>query len=271
MVSRKGRLARLRPRALALALVLSAGHPLSASAFDRDNEATGLLRRMAEYVAGQNTISAKFDSSIEIVTPELEKIQFNSTGEMLLTRPDKLKLSRNGGNSDVEILFDGKTVTILGRNVNAFAQIELPGATDQFLEKIRTEYKIYAPGADLLITSVFPTLTRDVLDAKYIGTGIVRGVECDHLAFRNEDTDWQLWIQKGPQPIPRKLVITSKAVAGGPQYELVIDEWRTEMVVKPESFVFTAPAGARKLEFKELAALPEIDEVPPSLAAGVKQ
>lgn len=271
MVLRKGRFSLLKPRTLALALALSVGLPVSAYAYDREDETTSILKRMADYLAGQNTISAKFDSSIEIITPELEKIQFNSTGEVLLNRPDKLRLSRSGGNSDVEILFDGKTVTILGRKLNAFAQIELPGATDQFLEKIRTEYKLYVPGADLLITTVFPTLTKDILDAKHIGTAMIRGVECEHLAFRNEETDWQVWIQKGPQPIPRKLIITSKAVTGAPQYELLIDAWRTEVPAKPESFAFTAPAGARKLEFKELAALPEIDEVPPGLAVGVVQ
>jgi hypothetical protein len=43
--------------------------------------------------------------------------------------------------------------------------------------------------------------------------GAVIGVECDHLAFRNADTDWQIWIESGAKPIPRKYVITSKGIA----------------------------------------------------------
>lgn len=259
----------MKARLLVIALALSAGLPASgAAANDRAQEATDLLKQMSTYLAGKSTISATFDSSIEIITAELEKIQFNSSGEILLTRPDKLRLSRAGGFSDVELLFDGKTVTLLGKKLNAYAQMELPGATEQIIDKIRTEYQFHAPGADLLIADIFPTLSKDVIDAKRIGTGTVEGVECEHLAFRNEDTDWQLWIQKGSQPIPRKLVITSKAVTGAPQYTLLIKEWRPELQPQSGSFAFTAPAGARKLDFKELAALPELDEVPPSIGMG---
>ena len=261
----------LRDRLLGVALLVLASVPASAAAaYDQENEATDLLKQMATYLAGQSTISANFDSSIEIITAELEKIQFNSSGEMLLNRPDRLKLSRTGGFSDIDLVFDGKTVTLLGKNLNAFAQVEIPGPTDQFLEKIRAEYNFHAPGADLLVTHIFPTLTKDIIGAKHIGTGIVGGVECEHLAFRNDDTDWQLWIQKGSQPMPRKLVITSKAVTGAPQYTLLIRNWRMDVPLKPDSFAFTAPAGARKLEFKELAALPEIDELPPTIAVGAE-
>jgi len=32
------------------------------------------------------------------------------------------------------------------------------------------------------------------------------GVECEHLAFRGHVTDWQLWIETGAKPVPRKYV-----------------------------------------------------------------
>jgi hypothetical protein len=44
-----------------------------------------------------------------------------------------------------------------------------------------------------------------VREAKYIGRGIIDRRECEHLAFRNHDTDWQLWVEVGEKPIPRKL------------------------------------------------------------------
>jgi len=55
---------------------------------------------------------------------------------------------------------------------------------------------------------------------------VVDGFECEHLAFRNDDTDWQIWIQVGDAPIPRKYVITSKTEEGAPQYTLVIRDWK---------------------------------------------
>ena len=59
---------------------------------------------------------------------------------------------------------------------------------------------------------------------------MVDGVECDHLAFRNLETDWQIWIERGERPLPRKYVITSKTVATAPQYTLRLRDWLRSLV-----------------------------------------
>ena len=78
--------------------------------------------------------------------------------------------------------------------------------------------------------------------AKHIGLGVVDGVECEHLAFRGPDTDWQIWIEPGAKPMPRKYVITSKTVAGAPQYTLRIRDWKTDAIADADTFVFKPPA-----------------------------
>ena len=70
-------------------------------------DAQMILKAMSEYVAGQRTIELTFDSAIEVITPELEKIQFTSSGSALVSRPDKIRAHRVGGFSDVELFFDG--------------------------------------------------------------------------------------------------------------------------------------------------------------------
>jgi hypothetical protein len=82
-------------------------------------------------------------------------------------------------------------------------------------------------------------------------------VECEHLAFTNLDTDWQIWVELGARPIPHKYVITSKAVAEAPQYTLRIKEWRAD--VPADAFAFKSPQSAKKVA---LEALSDIDEVP---------
>src|SRR5947208_12215424 len=84
---------------------------LSAATSARADDPTKVLKAMADYLAGQKSLSAKFDSDIEVVTSELQKIQFTSTGEMKMNRPDKLRIRRTGGYADVELAYDGKTVS----------------------------------------------------------------------------------------------------------------------------------------------------------------
>jgi hypothetical protein len=156
-------------------------------------------------------------------------------------------------------LFDGTTFTFYGKHLNSFAQSQSPGSVDQLVDRLRAEYFVEAPGADLLLSNVYNKLIEDVIDAKHIGLGVIDGVECEHLAFRNLDVDWQVWVEVGARPIPRKYIITSKAVTGGPQYTLRIKDWKTDAAMAAETFAFKPPAGAKKVEFKELA---DVDEVP---------
>jgi hypothetical protein len=224
----------------------------------QDDSAKTLLKAMSDYVANQKDISIAYDSDIEVITADLQKIQFTSSGQLQLSRPDKVHASRTGGYADVEIFFDGKTFTFYGKHLNLFAQSQSPGSIDQLVDRLRSEYFVEAPGADLLLSNVYGKLIEDVIDAKHIGLGVIDGVECEHLAFRNLDVDWQVWIEAGARPIPRKYVITSKAVTGGPQYTLHIKDWKTDAATA-DAFVFKASAAAKKVDFRELA---NVDEVP---------
>ncbi len=232
-----------------------------------EDPARKILRSMAAYLAGQKAFSVEFDSSIEIITPDLQKIQFNSSGRLLVSRPDRLHAARLGGYSEVEMIYDGKTLTVHDRAGAAYAQSDFSGSIDKLMDKLRHEVGVEAPGADLMLSGVYDVLIADVLDAKYIGHAVIDGVECEHLAFRNEDTDWQIWIEIG-SPLPRKYVITSKAVTAAPQYTLVLKSWKINPQLGADLFAFKPPANARKVAFKEL---PHLDELPAGTVHGGKK
>src|SRR6266852_5343750 len=232
------------------------------------DDAAQILKAMSDYVGSQKTISLTFDSDVEVVTPEVEKIQFASSGKMLLSRPDKLRVTRTGGYADVEIVFDGKTISALGKNINSFTQMDAAGSIDQLVGKLRDMNILSAPGADFLGTHVFEDLMSGVIDAKHIGLGVIDGVECEHLAFRNRDIDWQIWIDVGARPIPRKYVITIKGIGAAPQYTLRIKDWKTDTPAAADAFAFTPPPGANKVA---LEALINFDEVPHGTVAGANK
>ena len=229
-------------------LALVAGFVLSVTGPARaEDDAAHILKAMSDYVASQKSISATFDSAIEVITPDLEKIQFNSSGQLQLMRPDKLRVRRTGGYADVELVYDGKTVTLSGNNANAYVQQDMPGSVDQMIDEVQARLGASMPGTDLLLSNSYDVLMADVIDAKHIGQGVVDGVECEHLAFRDAETDWQIWVETGPRPIPRKYVITSKAVAGAPQYTLLIKDWKTDVAASADAFVFKPSADAKKV------------------------
>jgi hypothetical protein len=232
----------------------------------KDADALKILKAMSDYLAGQKTLSVTFDTDVEVITSELQKLQFISSGQVQLSRPDKLRATRTGGYADVELVFDGNTLTVNSKDKNIFAQLDSPGSVDQLISLLRDKYSVQAPGGDLLISRSFDEMTADVIDAKDIGRGVIDGVECEHLAFRNMETDWQIWVELGARPIPRKYVITSKAVTGMPQYTLRIKDWRTD--VAADAFAFKSSQDARKVA---LEALADTDEIPQGTVTGGKK
>lgn len=234
-------------------------------AWAREGDAKSILKAMSEYVGKQKTIELAFDSDIEVITPQLEKIQFTNSGEALLQRPGKLLAHRLGGYADVALYFDGTTVKIFDKYNNGYATYEAPGSIDQLLHSLREGHGIALPGADFLLSNSYEVLSAEIIEAKHIGRGVIDGVECEHLAFRNFDTDWQLWVQVGEHPIPRKLVVTSKTLNSAPQYTVRIKSWETGILTSPGDFSFTPPADAKKLDPQ---ALIELDELPHELPGG---
>ena len=230
--------------------------------------ARAMLKAMSDYLAAQKVISLDYDTVHEVVTKEGQKLQIATSGTVVLNRPDKIRNARKAGFSDTEMTFDGKTLTLLGKGQNAYIQAEVPGTIDTLIDQLRDKFQRPLPGADLLLQNVYDALMTDVTDVKDLGSGVINGVECDHLAFRAKDTDWQIWIAQGKNPYPCRYVITSKGVDQAPQFTMTIREWRAGAEVPAADFTFKAPAGAKKLDANDLQALKEASDLPENYRLG---
>ena len=244
--------------AVALSLMVMFGTCMSVSADEAD--AKRLLKAMSDYMAAQKAISFEYDAILEVVTNDDQKLALASSGSVTLKRPDKVRATRSGGFADVEMSFDGKTMTLLGKNLNIYAQQDVPGTVDHLIDELRVKYNRPLPAADLLLSDSYDALMLDVVDVKDLGSGVIGGVECDYLAFRKKEVDWQIWIAQGERPYPCRYVITSKFMDGGPEYTIQTRDWMTGDEVAAADFSFKNPTDARKVDLKNLEgtdALPE--------------
>jgi hypothetical protein len=258
----------MKPSCAAIRALLLCTALMQTAAHADEADAKRLLKSMSDYLAAQKAISFDFDSNLDIVTTQQQRITLAASGSVVLNRPDKLHVSRRGGFANMEMSFDGKTVTLLGKNSNMFAQVEAAGTIDQLVDVLRDKYHRPVPGADLLMSDPYKELMPEVTEVKDLGSGVIRGTECDHLAFRTREVDWQIWIAQGAAPYPCRYSITSRKVTGAPEYRLDIRDWKTGAQVAADPFKLGIPAGARKLtpeKIQELGDIPGIFK-----AAGAK-
>lgn len=250
-------LGRFRFKAFAVAVASSTLALLPVPAGAQADDAPAVLKRMTDYIAAHPDISSQFDIEFDIITPDIEKIEFAASGTIARSAPNRVHATRHGGYSDVELIFDGKTTTIVDKYHNKYAQLSGPTSIDQLVGKLRGEYMMDLPAADLFVTKSYDELMDGVVTAKHVGIGVIDGQECEHLAFRDEDTDWQLWIRTGDRPLPCKYKITSKTLAAAPDYTIRFYGWSDAKT--PESvYTFKPAAGAQAVSFDQLSDIGEL-------------
>lgn len=231
-----------------LTLIISLAASPSLGKENMDPTAESVLQSMSSFLATTKALSVNADVDFEIINPKGQKLQLSSFVTALIERPANLHLTRKGKDSGYEIIYNGKSFTVYSRTLNAYSQIEGSGTIDDAF--LAHEYATGLPisGGDFFFSDPFTRFISGVESSDYLGIAYVYGVRCHHLAFRNEETDWQLWVKVGDQPLPMKYVITTKWVTGAPQYEIRLRDWDTDPEIDAGEFLFSVPEDAEKLD-----------------------
>jgi hypothetical protein len=228
-----------------------------------DPEADKVLRSMSSFLGSLSSFSMKANIENELVTDEGEKLQFSSSAKVSMERPGNLHMKRKGMFADMEMIYDGKTLTLHGKKKNLYIQRKVAGTVDDVIRFAEYETGLSAPGADLLFTDPYSILKSGVTRASYIGTTTINGIEVHHLAFRENKVDWQLWVKVGGEPLPMKYVITSKWITAAPQYAIHFYDWNSRAQIPASQFEFSAPTGARRIDtisFNEIGEMKTEEE-----------
>jgi hypothetical protein len=212
-------------------------------------EATKILKASTDFLAGQQRFSAETRNTLEVVLKTGQKIEFNSTARQSVQRPDKLRAERTGDLVEQVFVYDGKTLTLSEPGSKVYAQVPVPGTLEEMLDYARSKLDVVAPAGDLIYKNAYDILMDGVTEGTVVGKAVIEGVLCDHLAFRAPQVDWQIWIQEGAQPLPRKIVITTLDLPNAPQFSVTITHWNLKPAFDAKTFAFTPPAGAKQIEF----------------------
>jgi hypothetical protein len=241
---------------IALAMLVSAGWPQLGHAQPAgiDPQAEKLLKRMSDYLAGRQQFTLKAESTLEVVLTSGQKIQFDSPATLEVSRPNKLRAHRKGDLANQEFFYDGKTLTLYNPRENLYATTAAPSTIDETLDFAREKLDIIAPASELLYKNAAEKMLKESSSGFVVGPSVVAGVKSTHLGFRGAEVDWQIWIEDGDKPLPRKFILTSKKVAGEPQFTILIRNWDVAPKLTNQEFSFTPPKGAKKIEFLQLTA-----------------
>jgi hypothetical protein len=240
----------------ALAMMVLAGWPQAGHAQPTgiDPQAEKLLRRMSDYLASRQQFTVKTENTIEVVLTSGQKLQFASPASASVWRPNRLRADRKGDIVNQEFFYDGKNLTLYNPKENLYATTAAPPTIDAMLDFAREKLDVIAPGAEFLYGNAAERMLKETTSGFVVGPSSVAGVKSTHLGFRGAEVDWQIWIEDGDKPLPRKFILTSKKVAGEPQFTVLMRSWDMAPKFTDKEFSFAPPKGAKKIEFLQLTS-----------------
>lgn len=176
------------------------------------------------------------------------KLQNNESARMWVEAPKRLRLEVEGDVKNRTYIYDGSNLTMYVPDLNVYSVSPAPGTIGE-LVALLLDAGVEMPLIDLLYQGAVGDLTESVKVGLVVGETEVEGVPTDHLAFRQADVDWQLWVEKGANALPRKLVITTRYEVGDPQYQAIL-RWELKPRPRAGAYTFVAPAGAVEIPMK---------------------
>jgi hypothetical protein len=240
--------------ALSLLLVVAAAcgggreaPPQIASAIEP--RADDLLRKMCSLVRSAQTIHLTTSETNDRIKPDGEKVQVAFSRDLTIRRPDGLRGTFKGGGMQAEIWYDGKTLSIQGDNRRMWAQAEVPPTLDQMLDFVNDRIDLRMPLADLFYEDSYAAYAGPKTTGRYVGLEEIAGVRAHHLSFQDEAVDFDIWVQDGDRPLPRKLDLVYKLDDGAPKYSIVFDTFDIAPQVTADLFTFKPAEGYTRVRF----------------------
>lgn len=208
-----------------------------------------VLKRMGGYVRSLERFSVRVERVTELVLDSGQRLHGDQSALIHVRKPDGLRVNFENLSGGRQLFYDGKTFSLYTPSEKVYGTASAPGTLDETLEMLETHYGIYMPVVDLLRADPESVLVQNLQSATYVGLILVRGVPCHHLAFQTPDLDWEIWIEDGPRPLPRRLVITDKGVDGSPQLMANLSDWNLAPRFAADLFTFMPPPDAQAIQF----------------------
>jgi len=216
---------------------------------ERDPGAIKALEDMSTYLRTLKAIQVHVVTSRDEVLEDGQNVTFSGTVDMIAERPNHLRAEVITDKQHRMYFDDGKTFSVWARRANFYATIPAPPTLRELSDTLTDRYNLELPVADLFHWGGGKS-TEGIVGASDLGASQVDGTTCEHYAFRQEGADWQLWIQQGDYPLPRKLVITTTTDPARPRFSSVIT-WNLAPSYNDAAFTFDPPKDAKKIALAE--------------------
>jgi len=214
-----------------------------------EDGAIDAIKEMSSFLTTANTLAITSEGSMDVVTNDGQRIQLDGVTNYKVRKPNGFVIDYNSDIKSRRFIYDGKTFTVYSPKLGYYSSVAAPPTNREVLDTIYNKFGIQLPLEDLFRWGDGQNADRiQALKSAYeVGSATIDGVSTDHFAFREADVDWEVWIQKGDQPWPRKLVIVDRTDPARPTFTARLN-WQLNPTFTDADFAFVPDANAKKIQ-----------------------
>jgi hypothetical protein len=214
--------------------------PTAAARSAVEPEAVQALKTMSAYLATLQGFEITTDTTLDLITSDGQRVEVGGTAHYKARRPNGLVIVVDSDLKKRRFVYDGKTFVISAPELGYYAKVVAPPTIRELLDTAWTRYGVALPLEDLFRWNDPSSAghIQALISAFSMGRTKLNGVDTDQYVFREKDVDWQVWIQRGAEPLPLKVVIVDRSDPAGPAYVAKLT-WNTHPTFAADDFQFT--------------------------------
>ena len=219
-------------------------------------KALDLLKAMSDRLVAAKSMSFTALSTYEHPSRIGPALAYTTLSEVLLERPNKLRVLTAGDGPASEFYYDGKTVMAYSPAENLVAIATAPPTIDAMLKAAFDSAGIYFPFTDVIVADPYKDISEGLVHAFYIGQSkVVGGTVTDMVAYADNDVFVQIWIG-AEDKLPRMVRAVYRADKQRLRHQLELSNWKLNPPTAAEAFTSAKASTAKHIEFSHPAAPP---------------
>lgn len=212
-------------------------------------KAIEILKAACARLAGAHSMEFTAVETFESPSRLGPPLVYGTKSEVLLQRPDKLRVITSGDGPASEFYYDGKTMMALSPAENFVAIADAPPTVDAMLGTAFHSAAIYFPFDDMLVTDPYRDIAQGLRVAFYVGQSkIVGGTTTDIVAYDSGGVFIQVWIG-AEDKLPRMLRAIYVDDPTQSRHGLMLTDWKLDPAIPDGSFSTARASSAKRIPF----------------------
>jgi len=218
---------------------------------EQTDNALKILSRSTRFVESAQTFRARGNFGADLILENGQIVESGLAFTVIFNRPDNLYLELDSWDGDEVTLFiDGETITVAsdydGRQVYDFTP-----QTGDVNESLDFVAGVTGGPRELdnFLSEDFTDSLDNMQSGLALGESTIAGILCDHLAVRSDVKDAQVWVERGDEPKPWRILITHREEPAQPRFWVQFDEWDFSPEINESTFRYTPGEDAIKVRY----------------------